>query len=123
VLLVEDEPLVLEFAQRTLQQLGYNVLPCSSSDEALRVFGDYQSRIQLVVTDVLLPRLSGKDLAVRLRALSPGVAVLFCSGAGEAPLDGLGTGFDSVGCGTIDKPYRPRELALKVRQLLDQRRS
>jgi len=123
VLLVEDEPLVLEFAQRTLQQLGYNVLPCSSSDEALRVFGDYQSRIQLVVTDVLLPRLSGKDLAVRLRALSPGVAVLFCSGAGEAPLDGLGTGFDSVGCDTIDKPYRPRELALKVRQLLDQRRS
>jgi signal transduction histidine kinase len=117
VLLVEDEPLVLEFAQRTLQQLGYNVLPCSSSDEALRRFGDHQSRIQLVVTDVLLPRLSGKDLAARLRALSPGVAVLFSSGSGEAALDELGPRSD-----TIEKPYRPRELALKVRQLLDGRR-
>jgi signal transduction histidine kinase len=118
VLLVEDEPLVLEFAQRTLQQLGYNVLPCSSSDEALRVFGEAQSRIQLVVTDVLLPRLSGKDLVSRLRALSPGVAVLFCSGSDQAPLEELGSG-----CDIIDKPYRPRELATKVRQLLDQRRS
>jgi signal transduction histidine kinase/CheY-like chemotaxis protein len=123
VLLVEDEPLVLEFAQRTLQQLGYNVLPCSSSDEALRLFGEYQNRVQLVVTDVRLPRLTGKDLAARLRALSPGVAVLFCSGAGDAPLDELATGGDSIGCDTINKPYRPRELASKVRQLLDQRRS
>jgi signal transduction histidine kinase len=123
VLIVEDEPLVLEFAQRTLQQLGYHVLPCSSSDEALRLFGEHQSRIQLVVTDVLLPRLNGKDLAARLRALSPEVAVLFCSGAGEVPLEELGTGGDSSGCDTINKPYRPRELGIKVRQLLDQRRS
>jgi signal transduction histidine kinase/CheY-like chemotaxis protein len=121
ILLVEDEPLLLELAQRTLQQLGYNVLPCSSADEALRIFGDYQSRVQLLVTDVVLPRMSGKDLAARISALSPGVPVLFSSGHGESILAQQGVVAD--GLHFISKPYRPRELASKVRQLLDQRRS
>ena len=120
ILLVEDEPLVLELAQRTLQQLGYNVLPCAGSDEALHRFGEYQSRIELLVTDIVMPRLNGKELASRIRALSPGVAVLFTSGHGEGQLAKPGV-LDDVRF--IAKPYHPRELALEVRSLLDERRS
>jgi signal transduction histidine kinase len=121
ILLVEDDLLVLELAQRTLQQLGYNVLPCSSPDEALRTFGEYQSRIELLVTDLVMPRMNGKDLAARISALSPGVSVLFSSGYGEniiAKQGVIGDGLNFIG-----KPYRPRQLAVQVRSLLDQRRA
>jgi len=121
ILLVEDEPLVLELAQRTLQQLGYNVLPCASPDDALRVFGEYQSRIELLVTDLVMPRMNGKELAGRISALSPGVSVLFSSGYGEHIIAKQGIIDD--GLHFIGKPYRPRELAIKVRCLLDQRRA
>jgi signal transduction histidine kinase/ActR/RegA family two-component response regulator len=119
ILLVEDEPLVLELAQRTLQQLGYNVLPCSGPDEALRTFGEYQSRIELLVTDLMMPRMNGKELAGRISALSPGIAVLFSSGYGENIIARQGVIDD--GLHFIGKPYRPNELALKVRSLLDRR--
>lgn len=119
ILLVEDEPSVLEVAHLTLSQLGYNVLPCAGPDEALRVFGDYQSRIQLLITDVVMPRMNGKELASRVSALSPGVIVLFSSGYGENIISRHGV--VQAGINFIAKPYRPRELARKVRELLDQR--
>lgn len=121
VLLVEDEPLVLELAQRTLQQLGYNVLPCATPDQALRTFGEYQSKVQLLVTDLAMPRMTGTELASRITALSPGVPVLFSSGHGESIVAEQGVVDDGVHY--ISKPYRPRELADKVRHLLDQRLS
>jgi signal transduction histidine kinase/ActR/RegA family two-component response regulator len=119
ILLVEDEPLVLELAHRTLQQLGYNVLPCASPDQALCTFGEYQGRVDILVTDLVMPRMNGKELASRITALSPGVAVLFSSGYGENIIAKQGVIDD--GLHFIGKPYRPRELALKVRSLLDQR--
>jgi signal transduction histidine kinase/ActR/RegA family two-component response regulator len=120
ILLVEDEPSVLELAHCTLQQLGYNVLPCSGPDEALRTFGAYQSRIELLVTDVVMPRMNGRELAARINALRPGISVLFSSGYGENIISRHGSADDSLHF--IAKPYRPRELAAKVRVLLDQRR-
>jgi PAS domain S-box-containing protein len=120
ILLVEDEPSVLELAHRTLQQLGYNVLPCAGPDEALRTFGEYQSRIQLLVTDLVMPRMNGAELSARVLALSPGVPVLFSSGYGD---DLAKHGIVDDGLHFIAKPYRPRELASKIRQLLDLRRS
>ncbi len=120
ILLVEDDPSVLELAHCTLQQLGYNVLPCASPDEALRTFGSYQSKVELLVTDVVMPRMNGKELASRISALRPGIPVLFSSGYGENIITQQGvldTQLEFIG-----KPYRPRELAAKVRAVLDQRR-
>jgi signal transduction histidine kinase/ActR/RegA family two-component response regulator len=121
ILLVEDDLLVLELAQRTLQRLGYNVLPCASPDEALRTFGEYQSRIELLVTDLVMPRMNGKELAARISALSPGVSVLFSSGYGKNII--AKEGVIGEGVNFIGKPYRPRQLAAQVRALLDQRRA
>ncbi|HEY4183722.1 MAG TPA: ATP-binding protein [Polyangia bacterium] len=119
ILLVEDEPSVLDLAHRTLQQLGYNVLPCASPDEALRIFRQYQDRIELLVTDVMMPGMNGKELAGRITALSPNVSVLFTSGFGENIIAKQGVIDDGIHF--IGKPYRPRELALRVRSLLDRR--
>ena len=119
ILLVEDEPSVLDLAHRTLQQLGYNVLPCASPDEALRIFRQYQDRIELLVTDVMMPGMNGKELAGRITALSPNVSVLFTSGYGENIIANQGVIDDGIHF--IGKPYRPRELALRVRSLLDRR--
>ena len=119
ILLVEDEPSVLELAQRTLQHLGYNVLPCGGPDEALRAFGEYQSRIQLLVTDLMMPRMNGKDLAARITAREPNVSVLFTSGYGENIIAKQGVIDDGVHF--IGKPYRPEDLARRVRSLLDGR--
>jgi two-component system, cell cycle sensor histidine kinase and response regulator CckA len=120
ILLVEDEPSVLELAHCTLQQLGYNVLPCASPDEALRTFGSYQTRVELLVTDVVMPRMNGKELASRISALRPGISVLFSSGYGENIITQQGVLDTQVEF--IGKPYRPRELAAKVRAVLDQRK-
>ena len=117
ILLVEDEPSVLDLAQRTLQHLGYNVLPCGGADEALRAFGEYQDRIQLLVTDLVMPRMNGKELAARITAREPRVAVLFTSGYGENIIAKQGVIDDGVHF--IGKPYRPEDLARRVRSLLD----
>ncbi|HEU4581387.1 MAG TPA: ATP-binding protein [Polyangiaceae bacterium] len=119
ILLVEDEPSVLELAHCTLQQLGYHVLPCASADEALRTFGQHQGPIDLLVTDVVMPRMNGRELSARINALRPGISVLFSSGYGENIIAKQGVIDD--GLHFIGKPYRPRELAAKVRVLLDQR--
>jgi len=117
ILLVEDDPLVLEFAHCTLQQLGYDVVPCSSSDEALRALADQTEPFDLLLTDVVMPRMNGKELAARVSALAPGIAVLYCSGYGEGILAQQGVLDERVNF--VAKPYRPAELGQKVRAVLD----
>ena len=119
ILLVEDEPLVLDLAACTLHELGYNVIPCASADEALRRMPDYQKRIDLLLTDVVMPRMNGKELASRVASLQPGISVLFSSGYGEDII--AKQGVLDAGLYFIGKPYRPAELAAKVRSILDER--
>ncbi|HEV8548370.1 MAG TPA: ATP-binding protein, partial [Polyangiaceae bacterium] len=119
ILLVEDEPLVLDLAACTLHELGYNVLPCASADDALRRLPEYQNRIDLLLTDVVMPRMNGKELASRVASLQPGIAVLFSSGYGEDII--AKQGVLDAGLYFIGKPYRPAELAAKVRSILDER--
>ncbi|HEX2731704.1 MAG TPA: ATP-binding protein [Polyangiaceae bacterium] len=119
ILLVEDEPMLLELAHCTLRQLGYTVLPCASADEALRTSSELSGEIDLLVTDVVMPRMNGRELASRLRALRPNTAVLFSSGYGENVIAKQGVlepGFD-----LLRKPYRPSELAERVRGALGRR--
>jgi len=119
ILLVEDEPIVLEIADCTLQQLGYTVLACSGADEALRTLASHTDPIHLLVTDVVMPRMNGKELAARVTALRPGISVLFTSGYGEKII--AKEGVLDLGVNFVEKPYRPVELAKKVRCVLDRR--
>jgi two-component system cell cycle sensor histidine kinase/response regulator CckA len=119
ILLVEDEPLVLDLAACTLHELGYNVIPCGTADEALRHLPDYPNRIDLLLTDVVMPRMNGRELASRVASLQPGISVLFSSGYGEDII--AKQGVLDAGLYFIGKPYRPGEFAAKVRGILDQR--
>jgi len=117
ILLVEDEPLLLELADCTLQQLGYRVLACTNADAALRTFADNKDAISLLVTDVVMPRMDGRELAGRITRLKPGLQVLYSSGYGGSIIAQHGSPSGSVNF--LPKPYRPAELADKVRELLD----
>jgi CheY-like chemotaxis protein len=117
VLVVEDEPLVRALAVRVLRGAGYDVLEAADADRALAlVASPDHPRVDLLVTDVVMPRCSGPELAHRLRAALPALPVLFASGYMVRMEDvqrelGPGTGF-------IAKPFTPDELARKVRELL-----
>jgi two-component system cell cycle sensor histidine kinase/response regulator CckA len=115
LLLVEDDAEVRRYLVQALGEYGYRVSAASSAEEALASAAS--EPVDLLVTDVSMPGTNGRDLAARIRAVRPGVRVLFVSGyesgAGEIDLDD-GEAF-------IQKPFVPHELAAKVREVLDAR--
>jgi len=118
VLLVDDEADVRRLVGRILLRTGYVLLEASDADEALRVSEQHGGRIDLLLTDVVMPGLSGRDLAERLAPLRPEMQVLFMSGrVDESMLREVAnfTGF------FIPKPFTPDALVLKVRQVLGRR--
>jgi len=116
VLLVEDEPSVRNVASRVLTLAGYHVLQASDGAEALDVYDTAADRIALVVTDVVMPRIGGPELATRLRAKRPGLKVLFTSGYTEDTL--VLQDLDPAQA-FLQKPYLPAALTARVRALLD----
>jgi CheY-like chemotaxis protein len=117
VLVVEDEWTVRNLTARVLERSGYSVLVASDGYEALRVAAAHEGPLHLLLTDLVMPRLGGIELARRLRDSRPEMAVLYSSGYGEVPADRRG---DTVeGAELIEKPYGPDALARKVREALD----
>jgi PAS domain S-box-containing protein len=117
VLVVEDEEIVRALVREMLESLGYGVLQARDGEEALAVLARPEVTIDLVITDLVMPRMSGRELARRVTELAPETAVLLVSGyAGDtATADGPlepGTAF-------LEKPFTAPELAEKVRRLLD----
>jgi len=117
ILLVEDEENVREVANRILQQAGFHVLKASSPDEAIVLCEQNTERVDLVLTDVIMPRMSGRLLAERLRTLRPGIRVLFMSGYTDDVI--LQNGVLELGTHFIQKPITPDSLTRKVRDVLD----
>jgi DNA-binding response OmpR family regulator len=117
VLLVEDDPMLLDLARCALEDAGYQVLACPDPDEALRVFVKVQRDVHLLVTDVVMPRMNGKELAARILAFRPELRVLYMSGYGENII--ATRGVIDVGIAFMAKPYRPADLVTKVRAVLD----
>jgi PAS domain S-box-containing protein len=118
ILLVEDEELVCALTKRILSKAGYTVLTAANGVEALRLCGQYQGPLHLVLTDVIMPEMNGKELADRLVALHPNLRVLFMSGyTDETVFQGGGL---KPGTHFIGKPFSPTALTRAVRQALDQ---
>jgi len=117
VLVVEDEPAVLTLSRRALEAQGYVVLAASDADAALRVVERHGGMIHLLLTDVVMPGLSGHELANRLSAQRPGIRVLYMSGyPGDAVVQ---HGTLPLGSAFLQKPFSPDGLARKVRDVLD----
>ena len=118
VLVVEDEDGVRRLLTHVLHRRGYKVVEAASGEEALRLFEKRGREIQLVLTDMVMPKMSGRQLGERLRELCPDMKVIYMSGYTDDVL--VRTGALSPGMSFLQKPLRPEVLANKVRETLDQ---
>jgi signal transduction histidine kinase len=117
ILVVEDYPPIRAMVREILSSLGYHVLTASDGEDALRASRAHDGIVHLLVTDVVMPRLGGKDLAVILGKERPGLRVLYTSGYTEDAI--VQHGVLKPGVAFIAKPYRPGDIADKVRAVLD----
>jgi PAS domain S-box-containing protein len=117
ILLVEDEDAVRAVAREALRRRGYAVLEAAHADGALEVADGFDGRIELLLTDVVMPGLSGRALADRLSALRPDTKVLYMSGYTDAEI--VRHGVLEPGLNYLQKPFTPDVLAHKVREVLD----
>ncbi len=117
VVVVEDDGQVRAIVSQMLEQKGYRVLATADPDEALRFAGAAGETVDLLLTDMVMPRVGGRELAERFRELQPAACVLYMSGYTEDVVIRRG-GFERSAA-FIEKPFDSQELAACVRQLLD----
>jgi CheY-like chemotaxis protein len=116
VLVVEDQPEVRRLITGVLASYGYRVLEAANGSSALTQAEGYAARIDLLLTDVIMPDMTGKDVADRLRPARPGMKVLYVSGySGEVIAH---RGALQAGVAYLPKPFTPTLLVRKVRQVL-----
>jgi CheY-like chemotaxis protein len=117
VLLIEDDAVVRQLTARILRRQGYTVLVATQADEAVQLASDNSQRIDLFLSDVVMPGESGPSVIERLSADRPGAKVLFVSGY---PGDDISRrGIDEASFRFLAKPYSSEQLAQRVRQVLD----
>jgi len=119
VLLVEDDPSVRALARMGLEAFGYRVLEAENADQALRIADGHAEPIHLLLTDVVLPGMGGRELAERLCIRRPGLQVLYMSGYTDDAVVRQGLLQEEVAF--LQKPYTPATLAARVREVLDAR--
>jgi len=120
ILLVEDEQRVRTLGSIILNQLGYTVLEAGNGDEAFRTSNEYHDEIHLLFTDIMMPGISGKDLADKIQRQRPNIRVLFSSGYTDDAV--IHQGVLDPGTPFLQKPFTPRTLANKIREALDRDR-
>lgn len=117
VLVVEDEPAVRQLAIQTLKRHGYTVLEATDGEQALRIAQGREHEISLLITDVVMPQMNGKELADRLQKANPAIFVLYASGYTANTI--VHHGVLEPGVAFLSKPFTPVVLARKVREILD----
>ena len=117
ILLVEDEPDILSLGVRMLRRQGYTVLAAATPQEGLRLAAERDGAIDLLITDVIMPVLNGRDLALQLQAAQPGLRCLYISGYTSDVI--AEQGVIDAGLHFLQKPFTAAALAAKVRAVLD----
>jgi two-component system cell cycle sensor histidine kinase/response regulator CckA len=117
VLLVDDEDMILDVGRDLLEKLGYEVLTVKSGIEAIEIYRKNQKKINIVILDMVMPKMGGGDTYEKLRDIDPAVKVLLSSGYS---IDGQAGKILSRGCdGFIQKPFDIKRLSLEIRKILD----
>jgi len=118
VLLVDDEPKVLDICERFLKSLGYSVLTATNGFQALETYEKNKAIIDAVVIDMIMPGMNGKELFTRLRAIQPSLKALVSTGYS---VEGEVSDLMTRGCkGYVQKPFSIRVLAKEIRRILDE---
>ncbi len=116
ILIIEDEPTILDMTTVMLQRLEYTVLAAATPGEAIRIAEEHGSEIHLLITDVVMPEMNGRDLAERLRTIRPTTKILFMSGYTANVI--VHHGVLDEGVNFIQKPFSMKGLAAKIREAL-----
>jgi PAS domain S-box-containing protein len=117
LLLVDDEPLILEATQKMLESLGYTVLPAKGGREAIETFQAHHEHIDMVILDMIMPDMNGDQVFEHLKTINPAINVIVTSGYG---IDGKTSAMLKRGCdGFIQKPFDIKDLSEQVRNILD----
>lgn len=117
ILVVEDEEQILNLAKMVLEGFGYRVLTAQRPSEAISKCGDFGDVIHLLITDVVMPEMNGKELGQQIERLKPGIKTLFMSGYTANVI--AHSGIVSDGINFIQKPFSLNGLAKKIREILD----
>ena len=118
ILVVEDDEPVRNLICAMLGQSGFDTLEAGDGSEALAIWNAHAEEIRLVLTDVLMPHMDGRELALRVRSERPDIRVVFMSGYSEDPvLEELGYEWTFF----LSKPFTPLALTSKIREVLDSR--
>ena len=118
ILLVEDEPMILDIATTMLDRQGYTVMAAATPGEAIRLAREHAGEIHLLMTDVVMPEMNGRDLAKNLLSLYPNLKRLFMSGYTADVI--AHHGVLDEGVQFIQKPFSVKTLAVKIREVLDE---
>jgi len=116
ILVVEDEPAVLELVRQALNRQGYTVLSAGDVHEALRICREHRGEIGLLLTDIVMPGMSGPQLVEQIVQLRKGIRVLYMSGYSDTAIEQ-----PAPAPALFQKPFTPSALARKVREVLDSR--
>jgi DNA-binding NtrC family response regulator len=116
LLLVEDETILRNFTARALGRLGYRVIVADSGEQALNLLAGDGPRPDLLITDVLMPGMNGKELAEEVQKKIPGLGVLYISGYSEDII--VHDGILDIGIELVEKPCSISALTHKIRQML-----
>jgi two-component system, cell cycle sensor histidine kinase and response regulator CckA len=117
VLLVEDEPILLQMGKAMLERLGYRVLDANSPAEAVKIAEEHKNDIHLLITDVIMPEMNGRDLADKLLSLLPHLKLLFMSGYTADVI--AHHGVLDPGVKFVQKPFSMKDLANRIREALE----
>ncbi|HQB81851.1 MAG TPA: response regulator [Candidatus Rifleibacterium sp.] len=116
MLLVEDEDIVRFIGAEILKKLGYNLIEAANGREALEIFKKHGSIIDLMLTDLMMPGMTGRELAEKVREISPRTRILFTSACTDDVIDGQEIA--DQGLNFIAKPFSLGSLAIKIRSVL-----
>jgi CheY-like chemotaxis protein len=120
ILFLDDEDMLVDMGKEMLERLGYEVVPKTSSVEALELFRSDPFRFDLVITDRIMPKMTGDELAGELSAIRPEIPIVVCTGFGQelTQEDAKALGIGAL----LMKPISRKDIALTIRRLLDQAR-
>ena len=117
ILVVDDEKSILNMARRVLETCGYTVFPALTDHDVLSIWEKHRDEIHLLLTDVIMPGMSGVEIGAKLREDRPGLAVLYMSAYTDSTIINLGA--TEAGTFFIQKPFTPPDLLRKVQEALD----
>jgi two-component system, cell cycle sensor histidine kinase and response regulator CckA len=117
ILVAEDEDGVRSLTREVLEKYGYTVLEAANGEEALKVAEQHEGPLDLLLSDVVMPRMGGPELAQALLAKRPSVKVLYMSGYTDHPM--VRRGVVNAGVAFLQKPFTPTVLVSRVREVLE----